>query len=69
MGGLLTSLLLGFPRLVPGPGDPENWGQGPVVLPRGWKAIEVERLWLRGRPARLMAEQGKTTKISFAGRS
>jgi len=65
MGGFLMSLLLGFPRLVPGAGEPESWTRGDVVLPRGWKAIEVERLWLRGRPARLLAAQGKTAAIKF----
>jgi hypothetical protein len=69
MGGFLLSLLLGFPRLVPGSGDPESWARGEIVLPRGWKAIEVERLWLRGRPARLVAAQGKITEIKFIGRS
>jgi trehalose/maltose hydrolase-like predicted phosphorylase len=69
MGGFLMSLLLGFPRLVPGSGAPESWAQGDVVLPQGWKAIEVERLWLRGRPARLLAAQGKPADIKFVGHS
>ena len=29
-----------------------------VILPSGWKSIEVERLWVRGRPARLVARHG-----------
>jgi len=29
-----------------------------VVLPEGWEAIEVERIWVRGRPARLVARHG-----------
>ncbi|HZQ39602.1 MAG TPA: hypothetical protein VFA87_02375, partial [Rhizomicrobium sp.] len=65
MGGFLMSLLLGFPRLVPGAGDPESWAQGDVVLPTGWKAIEVERLWLRGKPARLTAAHGKSAELKF----
>jgi hypothetical protein len=69
MGGFLMSLLLGFPRLVPGAGEPESWARGDVVLPRGWKAIEVERLWLRGLPARLLAAQGKTADIKFVSGS
>jgi hypothetical protein len=28
------------------------------VLPTGWNAIEVDRVWVRGRPARLTARQG-----------
>jgi hypothetical protein len=30
----------------------------PVVLPAGWEAIEIDRLCVRGRPARLVARQG-----------
>lgn len=65
MGGLLMSLLLGFPKLVPAAGDPQGWARGDVVLPQGWKAIAVERVWLRGRPARLEAAQGKPAEITF----
>jgi len=28
------------------------------MLPSAWKAIEVERLWIRGRPTRLVAAHG-----------
>ncbi|HWB96446.1 MAG TPA: hypothetical protein VG672_07080, partial [Bryobacteraceae bacterium] len=65
MGGFLMSLLLGFPHLVPGAEAPEQWAKGPVVLPDGWREIEVERLWLRGRPARLTARQGSRTRLEF----
>jgi hypothetical protein len=65
MGGFLMGLLLGFPRLVPGSGDPQSWARDEVVLPRGWKSIEVERIWLRGRAARLTAVHGRTAEIKF----
>jgi trehalose/maltose hydrolase-like predicted phosphorylase len=65
MGGFLMSLLMGFPCLRIGPGEPDSWPQGQVVLPRGWTAIEVERLWIRGRPARLVAAQGKPAQLIF----
>jgi len=65
MGGFLMSLLLGFPQLKPGPGDPRNWGQRAVVLPKGWTAIEVERLWVRGQPAKLTARHGAVTSLEF----
>jgi trehalose/maltose hydrolase-like predicted phosphorylase len=65
MGGFLMSLLMGFPRLKIGSGNPERWPQGKVVLPKGWTDIEVERLWLRGQPARLIAEHGKPARIIF----
>jgi hypothetical protein len=33
------------------------------VLPSGWRRIEVERAWVRGRPARLVAEHGKERAV------
>ena len=59
MGGFLMGLLMGFPRLRAGPGELSTWPQGEVVLPAGWQEIEVERLWLRGRPVRLVASHGR----------
>jgi hypothetical protein len=58
MGGFLMGLMLGFPRLEPSPGEPQTWAQGPVVLPAGWRAIEIDRVWIRGRAWRLSAVQG-----------
>jgi hypothetical protein len=58
LGGLLTSLLYGLPRLRLGPGPPDSWCQGPVVMPEGWEGLEVERLWVRGRPASFAARHG-----------
>jgi trehalose/maltose hydrolase-like predicted phosphorylase len=63
MGGFLMSLLLGFPGLKISNDAPETWPQHDVVLPTGWKAIEVERLWVRGRPARLIAQHGRRAEI------
>jgi protein-glucosylgalactosylhydroxylysine glucosidase len=58
LGGFLMGLVQGFPRIEPGPGEPETWRQGPIVLPAGWEAIEIDRLWIRGRPWRLSAKHG-----------
>ena len=58
LGGFLSGLLLGFPGLRPGLGDPSLWTQRAVVLPEGWNAIEVDRLWVRNRPFRLSARHG-----------
>jgi trehalose/maltose hydrolase-like predicted phosphorylase len=63
MGGFLSGLLLGMPRLEPGEGDPETWSKAPVVLPAGWEAIEIDRLWVRGRPMRLVARHGEPTRL------
>jgi protein-glucosylgalactosylhydroxylysine glucosidase len=42
--------LFGLPGLNLGPGEPQTWCERAVMLPRGWDAIEVERLWVRGCP-------------------
>lgn len=55
LGGFLTSLLYGFPGIKLGPGAPETWPSRPVVLPAGWRSIEVERIWAHGKPMRLVA--------------
>jgi trehalose/maltose hydrolase-like predicted phosphorylase len=59
MGGFLSGLLFGLPRLRPNDGDPGTWAEAPVVLPAGWTAIEVDRLMVRGRPMRLVARHGE----------
>jgi glycosyl hydrolase family 65 len=58
LGGLLLGLILGFPKIHPGPDDPEDWCKGTVILPTGWRSIEIDRIWIRGRPWRLRAVQG-----------
>ena len=69
IGGFLTALLFGFTGLRPGPGDPSGWTERPVVLPKGWKAIELDRVWLGGRPVSLSARHGERLEIkSSSGR-
>lgn len=58
IGGFLTGLLFGFTGLTPTADDPQTWASRPVVLPAGWTAIEIDRLWIRGQPMRLAARQG-----------
>ncbi len=58
IGGFLTGLLFGFTGIAPGEGEPDTWTRRAVTLPEGWTAIEVERVWIRGRPMRLVAAQG-----------
>jgi trehalose/maltose hydrolase-like predicted phosphorylase len=59
LGGFLLGLLTGFPGLRPGTDEPEHWAKRPIVLPDGWTAIEVDRLWIRGQPYKLIARQGE----------
>jgi trehalose/maltose hydrolase-like predicted phosphorylase len=58
LGGFLSALLYGLPGIRLGSGEPESWPSRQVVLPAGWRAIEVERVWVRGEPMRLLARHG-----------
>jgi hypothetical protein len=58
MGAFLMACLYGLTGLRVGPGAPETWCERPVVMPDLWNAIEVDRLWVRGRPASLAAKHG-----------
>ena len=56
--GFILGLLTGFPGLQPGWGDAQGWAGRAVTLPEGWTAIEIERIWIGGRPYKLVARQG-----------
>lgn len=58
LGGFLTSCLYGLTGLRLHGGTPDTWFERPVVLPKGWDAIHVDRVWVRGRPMALDAEHG-----------
>jgi hypothetical protein len=63
LGGYLSSLLMGFTGLRPGPGEPAAWAERTVVLPEKWKSIEVDQLWIHGHKARLTASHGAARSI------
>jgi hypothetical protein len=58
LAGFLGGLLWGFTGLRPTEDGPESWSRYRVVLPSGWEAIEVGRLWIHGREASLRANNG-----------
>jgi hypothetical protein len=58
LGAFLMSLYYGLPGILPSLAEPATWPERPVTLPAGWRSIEVERLWVRGRPTRLVAAHG-----------
>ncbi|MBV8594221.1 MAG: glycoside hydrolase family 65 protein, partial [Caulobacteraceae bacterium] len=64
LGGFLMSLLLGFPGLDPKGENPANWSRRPAILPAGWTAIEADRLWIGGRPHRLVARHGEAATLT-----
>jgi hypothetical protein len=58
LAGFLLACLYGLTGVQLGPDEPAAWCRRPPLLPRGWRAIEVARLWARGRPAALVARHG-----------
>ena len=58
LSGYLTALMYGFTGLQLGPGEPDDWSVHPVRLPEGWREIEIERVWVRGRAHALEARSG-----------
>jgi hypothetical protein len=58
LGGFLTSCLYGLTGMRLHAGAPQEWCERPVVLPEGWDAVHVERVWARGLPMGLHAAQG-----------
>ena len=67
LGGFLMGLLYGLPGLRVGPGPTDAWAQRPVVLPAGWRSVEVDRVWVRGEPASLQARQGQDRAVLRVG--
>ena len=58
LAGFLTACIYGLTGMNIGPGEPDSWCTRPIIMPKGWDGIHVERLWMRGRPASLTAEHG-----------
>jgi trehalose/maltose hydrolase-like predicted phosphorylase len=59
-GSVLQTVMLGFTGLRIRQGD---WRAYPAMLPEGWSGIEMDRLWVRGQPKRLIAESGKLAEL------
>jgi protein-glucosylgalactosylhydroxylysine glucosidase len=60
-GALLMDALMGFTGLRITDGD---WAQYPAVLPEGWNRITLDRIWIRGKPMRVVAENGHRAVIT-----
>lgn len=56
-GALLAGVMLGLTRLNLLQ-DEDKWLEGPITLPQGWDAIVLERVYLKGRAARITARHG-----------
>ena len=57
-GSLMAGLMLGLTRLDLWQECFDGWFSGPIVMPEGWDGIVLERVILRGRPARVTAMHG-----------
>ena len=64
MGGFLMGLVFGFTGIQPSAGNVKDWCSRLTVLPDGWRAIEVERLWIHGKPMALTARQGEFATLT-----
>ena len=63
LGGFLMGLILGFPGIMLDEGEVAGWPRRKVVLPAGWDTIEIDRIWVHGRAARLVARQGAPSAV------
>ena len=64
-GHILKQLLIQFPQLVINSPDPMFWPSKPVTLPQGWDAIEVQRICIQERLAKMVARHGQHTDIQW----
>lgn len=58
---LLLAAMYGFTGMRIDEGD---WRKYPVSLPEGWKRIEIDRIWIKGRPWHVVAEEGKQLMLT-----
>jgi trehalose/maltose hydrolase-like predicted phosphorylase len=60
-GSLLMTAMMGFTGLRITDGD---WAQYPATLPEGWTRITLDRIWIKGKPMKVVAENGKRAVIT-----
>jgi trehalose/maltose hydrolase-like predicted phosphorylase len=56
--GFLMTCMYGLTGVQLGPLAPATWCKLPVIMPAAWQGVEVERIFARGREARLSARHG-----------
>jgi hypothetical protein len=57
-GSMMVGLLMGLTRLDIWQEDFKNWFAGPIVMPEGWDGIVLEKVYLKGKSARITAMHG-----------
>jgi trehalose/maltose hydrolase-like predicted phosphorylase len=63
MGGFLIGLLFGFTGIQPSAAAVKEWSVRTAILPDGWEAIEVERVWVQGKPMTIKARHGEYARL------
>ena len=63
MGGFLLGLLFGFTGIQPSSTAVKEWSVRTAILPHGWEAIEVERVWVQGKPMTIKARHGEYARL------
>ena len=61
MAGMLQTAMMGMTGLR---FEPEDWTKYPACLPEGWEKIEVGRIYLQGKPYRLVAVHGQEATLT-----
>jgi len=59
-GSLLQAAMFAFTGLRVTDGD---WCQYPASMPQGWGKIEIDRIWVKGKPMKLVAKDGKKAQL------
>lgn len=59
-GSQLQAVIYGFTGLRLGEGD---WRKYSASLPAGWERIQIDRMWIKGKPYKLIAEHGKKAQL------
>lgn len=57
----LQAVMYGFTGVRVTDGD---WAVYPATLPKNWQRIEIDRMWIRGKPYRMVAEDGKLAQFT-----
>jgi trehalose/maltose hydrolase-like predicted phosphorylase len=60
-GAQLQSVIYGFTGLRL---DEGNWNKYPATLPAGWEKIEIDRIWIKGKPFKMTAEHGAKATLT-----
>jgi hypothetical protein len=59
LAGFLGACMFGLGHIRLGPGSPASWCRpGPVVMPSLWDGVQIDRVWVHGRPHQLAALHG-----------